>query len=146
MDWGQIFKAISLSNIGSWASIIGLVLTIFVLLNIRSIKQFYLFSARVPELLEKLTKHAASISTHQKNYPTTHQELTLELAGVEMVLNSLYDKVNRKTKKSVKKTIDSIILPKTGQASKDEIWSIYIQIHKLITEVEELQSDLKWER
>ena len=56
---------LSLTDLGSVASIIGVVLTILIFLSVRKIKSFYVIKTRVPDLLEKLSKYASAISSLQ---------------------------------------------------------------------------------
>ena len=95
----------SITDIGSVASILGFLLTILIFLSLRSIRRFYVFTARVPELLSKLKKHAGEISKYQRNFSDSQQEIDLELKTAEVVLKSLKKKVGRQTKYSINKVL-----------------------------------------
>jgi len=141
----EFIKGISYSDLGNSASILGLLLTILIFINLWTIKRFYIFTARVPELLKKLCKHSGAIAEYHKDFSNSHREIDLELAGIEIILKSLKGKVIRKTKSSVNRVIKCVRnYNRIGQSQKD-LWAIYVEIQKLITEIEELQSDLKWE-
>jgi len=139
-------KGITLSDLGNAASILGLLLTILILLSLRSIKRFYIFTARVPELLEKLIKHAGNIASYQKDFSGSNREIDLELAGAEIVLKSLKSKVGSHTKSSVRRVIKCVDNYNRTNQDQEKLWGVYVEFQKLITELQELQSDSKWER
>jgi len=135
----------SITDIGSVASILGFLLTILIFLSLRSIRRFYVFTARVPELLSKLKKHAGEISKYQKEFSDSQQGIELELSRAEVVLKSLKKKVSRQTKSSINNVLKTVKTYNSFNDSK-RLREVYIEIIKLIDEIEELQSDLKWER
>jgi len=136
----------TLTDIGSVASILGFLLTILIFLTLRSIRRFYVFTARVPELLKKLINHARKISEYQKEFSNSQQEIELELAEAEVVLNSLKKKVSRQTKSAVNGTLKTVKTYNNSSNDSKSLWAVYVEMQKLITEIQELQSDLKWER
>ena len=136
----------TLTDIGSAASILGFLLTIIIFLTLRSIRRFYVFTARVPELLKKLINHASKISEYQKEFSNSQQEIELELAKTEVVLNSLKKKVSRQTKSAVNSMLKTVKSYNNSSNDSNSLWAVYVEIQKLITEIQELQSDLKWER
>ena len=142
----EILKRITLSDIGNVASILGLLITILVLINLRNIKRFYVFTARVPELLEKLGKHAGKISVFQKDFSNSGREIELELAEAEIVLKSLRTKLNRQAKSSAKRVLNTVKRYNRTNPNQESLWTVYVEIQKLISEVQELQSDLKWRK
>lgn len=136
----------TLTDIGSAASILGFLLTIIIFLTLRSIRRFYVFTARMPELLKKLINHASKIAEYQKEFSNSQQEIELELAKTEVVLNSLKKKVSRQTKSAVNSMLKTVNTYNNSSNDSDSLWAVYVEIQKLITEIHELQSDLKWER
>ena len=142
----NFFQNITFADISNAASILGLLLTILVFINLRSIKRSYIFTARAPELLEKLVKHGSNLSAYLKDFSNSRQEIELELAGAEIVLKSLRSKVGRRAKGSVKRVLKIVKSSNGTNHTQDSLWTIYLEMQKLITEIQELQSDLKWDR
>lgn len=142
----EFIQNINLSDIGSVASIIGLLLTVVVFLNIRSIKRFYVFRARVPELLERLIEQSSKISTYQNDFVNSSQEIDIVVAQVEITLKSLKQKLSGSVKSSVGKILKQLERLVNQSKTSANLWSLYIDLQKLIAEVQELQSDLKWEK
>jgi predicted PurR-regulated permease PerM len=135
-----------ITDIGSVASILGLVLTILIFLSLRKIRRFYVFTARVPELLDKLTKHAGKISEYQKEFSNSQQEIELELSKAEVVLKSLKKKVSRQTKSSINNVLKTVKTYYNSISDSKSLWEVYVKIQILIDEIKELQLDIKWER
>ena len=142
----DFLKVIKLDDLANLASIVALVLTIVIFMNLRSIRRFYKFTARVPELLNKLIQHARKISEYQKDFATSHREIDLEIAEAEVVLKSLKNKVNRQTISSISRVLKTIKTYNRQRYNSNQLWEVYIEMHKLIAEIHELQSDLKWEK
>ena len=167
MDWiidvlvGKIVTAIA-----SVSSIASLILTFVIFLGIRKIKKFYIFTARVPELNNRLNDIASKISL-QLTQNTTESTLTREiLADAEIVLKSLYKKVSSPLKGQVKKVINEIrsleergsiryrIISFFRNKSRDDqnatqeqqLQNIYISLYRLNGEVKEIYEDSRWEQ
>jgi predicted PurR-regulated permease PerM len=137
----------SITDIGSVASILGFLLTILIFLSLRIIRRFYVFIARVPELLSKLIEHAGEISKYQKEFSDSQQEIELELSKAEVVLKSLKKKVGRQTKSSINKVLKTVKTYNNNSFNDSKrLWKVYVKIQILIDEINELQSDNKWKR
>jgi hypothetical protein len=140
---------LTLSDYGNIASIAGFILTIFILLNVRSLRKQYTFKARVPELTRKLNSHASKLADYHQNFEDSREEIILELANSEAVLKSLGEKVNKSTRGSIKILLAQIKEYNLYKANNnaDFLWNrIYVLMRKLVTELGELQQDLKWEK
>jgi len=142
----ETLRNIGLSDIGSFASIISLVLTVIVFFNLRSIKRFYVFKARAPELLNKLIKQASNISSYQSDFLDSRHEIDLEIVQIEINLKSLEKKLPGSLKSSVKRVLKQLKRYDNQDNKPDSLWQFYIDLQKLIAEIHEFQSDLNWER
>lgn len=154
------------SAAGALSSIAGFILSVFVLLTVRKIKKFYIFTARVPQVNEKLAEIASSISSHLNNfegYTTSTYEI---LANAEIALKSLGRKVDGPLKKDVGylvKDISSIntkrhpviqtiidYLPfdtsQNGKSEKETLERIYVSLYKITNECSARYEDARWER
>lgn len=142
----EFIQNASLSDAGDVASIIGLLLTFFIYFNLRSIKRFYVFRARVPELLERLIDQSSKIASYQQDFSNSLQGIDVEVAQVEITLKSLKQKLNGSVRASVVRVLKQLERYENQTKTSDNLWHLYIDLQKLIAEVHELQSDLKWER
>jgi predicted PurR-regulated permease PerM len=93
---------------GSMASIISLILTFYVFLDVRRIKSYYLFAGRVPELIKQLQQHAQAIFNYLDKEDRSFLEVEQELTNAEVVLESLKDKLDGELKKSVEQLLQSL--------------------------------------
>ena len=142
-----MFEWLTLSNIGSVASILGIGLSIYVIYNIREIRKSYLFTARAPALLKSLLTHSSNIKDMLKEFETSIAEIEAELARCSPVLESLRTKVGRQERKSIAEVVQLISANKTLSAgSKDAVWDIYKELLKLEEAMINLQKDKQWER
>ena len=100
----------------------------------------------MPELLETLTKQASNLLSYQKNFPSSRQEIDIEVAKIEISLESLRKKLRSSERSSVKRVYKEIKSYETQSKSSENMFHLYLELQKLIAEINELQSDLKWEK
>lgn len=142
----------SLSFWGNICSIVGLGVTIYVLHTLKSIKNRFMFTARVPESKERLQELASKIIDLHKDYAGNTTLLEVEVAKIEAVVNSLDRKVNKKiasTKNILKLITDFHKIDRTPQNNDqkaNKILEIYTEIQKVLEEIAELEKDSIWER
>jgi hypothetical protein len=138
---------LTLSNIGSVASIFGIGLSLYVVYNVREIRKSYLFTARAPALLKSLRTHSSNIKDLLKEFETSIEEIEAELARCSPVLESLRTKVSRQERKSISGVVQLISANKSLSAgSKDAVWDIYKELLKVEEAMINLQKDKQWER
>jgi len=134
-------------NSGSIASIIGLVLTIVIFVRIRNVIRFYTFTARVPEIVSDLQTIASSISEYLNDFENNMLRISKELARAQAKLQNLKKKIkDRQLKKLISKLIKTIKEYNPNLKDIRNIRQIYIELQKIISSVNELQKDHKWER
>jgi hypothetical protein len=142
----NFLKGEAFSIFGTVASMISLVLTVWVLINVGKIKSYYMFAARVPDLNKQLKQHASEISAYLNDFEGFLPQIQLELAQTEIVLRSLKNKLDRQPKKSATQLLKVLRHYDLNSGDKDGLYSIYVDMRKLESEIEDLQEDLKWER
>ena len=132
----------------SVSSILGLLITIWILFNLNRIRKDFLFKARIPQLIQKLEKHSSLLSTYLQDFGGSRQMINLELGKCRANLRSLRSKLPRNSKRSVKKLEKQIQknTPTKAESSKDTIWEIYTDLNSLIEDMKNLEQDKKWER
>ena len=140
-----IFSWLNLERLGSLASIIGLVLTIYVFFGVRKIKQDFLFRVRLPSLLKKIQKHASTISIGLSDFPKSKNAIIEEFAIAEVNIQSLENKSSGAIRSSLKQLRLNIEkLRKTEYIEKDSIRATYLQMNMVIQEITNIQEDDKW--
>lgn len=136
---------ITFSGLGSAASILSLIITLYLFYAIRKIKSFYVSKARVPELIEQLEGYASNLADFHRDFKKSREQVLLEIGKAEVTLKSLKKKVGRPTRKSVTVVIRMIKNYSPYNQTQDNLWKIYVEMQKLIQEVIGLQSDRAWE-
>ena len=89
--------------IGNVFSIASFVLSIFVLWNIRKLRNAYRLRARGPSLLKDLSKAASNLSKFMNAYADFLPQITEELGRVAVKLRSLKRKLSGDQKRSAKR-------------------------------------------
>ena len=137
----------SLNHFGSICSILGLVLTIFILGNLRGVRRHFLFQARFPSLKKKMAEHRKNLSQLLNTYETSKQQIQIELQKCRANLNSLKPKLNRSSRNGVNKIIKQIksAYRPYSHLSESQVREIYLNLIFLEQELENLKQDIKWE-
>jgi hypothetical protein len=146
LDIWSWLKWLSLSNIGSAASLVSLVLTVWVALAIRRLRASYLFSARAPELAKHLRVHASHLANYLNDFDSFTDKIHAELAAAEVTAYSLARKMDWRNRRRVKQLGKAIKHVGHNELSEANLRVIYLQMIKVNEHVKDLQADLKWER
>ena len=142
-----MFEWLTLSNMGSLASILGIGLSLYVGYNVREIRQSYLFTARAPALLRSLHTRSSNIKNLLKEFEISIEEIGAELARCSPILESLKRKVGRHERRSISAVIQLIASNKTLSAeSQNTVWDIYKELLRVEEELSNLHKDKQWER
>src|SRR5882672_2267297 len=94
--------------VGNIFSIASFILSIFVLWNIRKLRNAYKLRVRGPALIKDLTKAASNLSKLMNDYGEFIPQVSEEMGRVAVKLRSLGRKVSGPPKKSVKHVIEYI--------------------------------------
>lgn len=135
-----------LSDLGSIASIIGLVITLVVFYRIRKLETRFLFTARVPEYIRQLNGQNSYLYELLQNFDGSLREIQVELAICEATLKSLKPKLHSETRKSVIKLTKRISQQRESvtRQSENQIWKIHFELNKVLQELIHLQEDERW--
>lgn len=82
----DIFKTLSVNDFGSWASIIGFMLTLVTFLMLFGIKKKFLFRSSVDDHIKKITEISSNISPLLKSFSENKNDVEelFALADVEL--------------------------------------------------------------
>lgn len=142
-----MFEWLTLSNIASVASILGIGLSLYLIYNVREIRKSYLFTARAPALLRSLHARSSNINDLLKKFATSIEKIEAELARCLPILESLKKKVGRQERKSISEVVQLITANKTLSAgSKNAVAEIYKELLKVEEAMRNLHKDKQWER
>ncbi len=135
-----------LSDLGSVASILGLVITLVVFYRIRKLETHFLFTARIPEYIRQFHEHVLKIAELLQNFDRSSRDIRVELALCEANLKSLKPKLHGEARKSVMKLTRLIIKQRESvtRQSAEQIEKIYEELIRVTRELENLQEDERW--
>ena len=162
----SFLKSDFVSTVGALSSFAGFILSAFVFLTVRKIKKFYIFTARVPQVNEKLVEIASSISDHLNTFDGYTTKTYEILANAEINLKSLSRKIDGPLKKEVDKLVKSICSinkrhhpifqsiinliasssTNNGISEKESLEMIYVSLYKVTNECNARYEDARWER
>lgn len=136
---------------GSVASIIGLIVTIFLFIEARSIRKSFLRRARLPELNKDLAKAASEISVHIKTWENEKEPALEKFLHAKALLENIRKKLPDDERKMVEKYLSRLrperLLFKRKEISnlnRDEAFQLYSELNGLVTSLRELAKDNKW--
>ncbi len=134
-----------LSDAANYASVIGLLLTVSIWWGLRKIKNTYTSRVGAPEFVRVLTKHASALVACGNDFENSRQAIGVELATSDVTLRSMHRKMRGESKKAVKQLRILIKEYKQDPDNKEQFYSIYTEMQRVIEEVRELQKELNLE-
>lgn len=146
---GIIFQNISIwdniANISNIASLLGLAIAVYLILNARYLRNRYLSILRTPKLLKKLKRIGSNILELIYSDNFDEVKIRTELNIYKSNLKSIHTKLDRSSRKECKvlmKTIDSIL--GNDSIDIDEFWDIFEKISGFNEVVGNFIEDLNW--
>lgn len=141
----------NINTIASVASIIGLVVTIFLFIEARSIKKSFLRRARLPELNKDLAKATSEISAHIKSWESNKEPALEKFSHAKALLENIKNKLPEEERKMVEKYLIKLqpkrLLVKKREISelnREEAFKLYSELNGLVTSLRELAKDNAW--
>lgn len=147
-------------------SILSFFMTLYVMFAINKIRKFYIFTARIPEIIERLTVITSKISTQLNSFNGIDRTLKEILVNAEVELLSLTRKVDGSLKKQAGSLVTEIRILSGRNNWKDHIQlflqfnnnhnatvsqeesiqNLYLLLYKLTEECKSRYEDAKWEQ
>lgn len=158
---GYLYKNQVLSVLGTFASIISFLMTIYVTYSILKIRKFYIFNTRVPEIICQLETLSSEISAQLNTFDEINTTVSEILAKVEANLASLSRKVDRPLKIQANDIIRDISMlngkitlinkiktffENKPQNQEKQLQKIYLSLYLLIAQCRTRFDDAKWEQ
>ena len=140
----------NINTFGSAASIIGLIVTIFLFVEARSIRKSFLRRARLPELNKDLAKAASKISVHIKTWESDNEATLEEFSHAKALLENIKKKLPDEERKMVERYLNRL-QPKglfkkreISDLNREEAFQLYSELTGLVTSLRELAKDNTW--
>ncbi len=142
----------SLLDIASISSILGLLISIFILFKAREIHKSFLRRARLPAITRELAKTTSEISTKLKSWSKSKQPALDKLAKAKGLLENLKPKLPNDEEKQINNFLKNLhptkflfIKASLNKLTEDTAWSLYTDLGTIVTRLEELVKDSKWD-
>ncbi len=143
------------TDIASIASIIGLLITIWVLMETKNIRKSFLTKARIPDAIKELESLATNLSKTIPEWETNKQDTLIEIGKCSSILKNIEPKLTASIKKDVTTTLEEFQRKKSiknfwkiksiSELSLDEIWNLYTQLQFVIEGLKQKKHDMRWE-
>ena len=134
-----------LADIGSIASIIGLILTFIIFLGLRSIKNSYIFRIRSPQFIRFLNSKVSEFDDLAREFSTNSKQIADEFVKVDVRLRYMQERTSGSAKEAVIDLRKNIKLYELSPDDKEKFNLAYREMLRVIEEVKELQQDLNLE-
>jgi len=143
-------------SIANWCSILGFLISIYVMLSLNRIRKHYEYKARIPEIVSQLDEFSKDLNAYFDDIPTNKNEIILTVKRLEYTLKSLRKKTTNEIIKSIDLLLTRTKRIKRGGSIKfvffksgtwsfeDESWEIYSDIQGILQGVKEDSRDSSW--
>lgn len=138
MEWFRL-----LGVVADLSSLIALATTAAVWWNVRRIREFYRFRARIPEVVEQLNKSASNVSRYLSDFDASEQSIELEFAEATVFVRSLAKKSSGEPRSAAKRLAKR--LERRGVFTARDARELYVDIRTLLLTFREVEKDYKWE-
>jgi len=141
-----------LNKLGSLSSILGLIVTLFLLYEARKIRNSFLRRARLPEVNRELLKSTSQLSENLKDWSTDKNSSLETFSTIEALLENVRGKLPSDEKGKVDDYLSNLHPRKwwflnspLSELTEDEAWSRYTDLSGLVTRLQQLAKDSKWD-
>jgi len=132
-----------LPTFGDIASIIGAIISGYVLWDLRRLERRYFLKARIPEIFQELDGITDEISEDLKNYQTNRREVETNFSRCESIIRDLCRKLYGEPKKQANKLLDTIS-HRVKPLSKDKAYELHDQIMAFKESLKNYEKDMRW--
>lgn len=128
-----------LSYVGNIASIISLVLTIYVAINLSKIKNRFIFRLGAPELVKELRKSYDILLRYTSNFENSLMPIHEEIIKVDVKLRSFEKRLGSESKESLRQLRQAIA---TYNQNEEQVYTICRCLNRVIEEVKQRQKEM----
>ncbi|GLP99115.1 hypothetical protein GCM10007891_09690 [Methylophaga thalassica] len=141
-----------LNKLGSLSSILGLIVTLFLLYEARKIRNSFLRRARLPEVNRELSKSTSLLSENLKKWNSDKNPSLETFSTIKALLENIREKLPSDEKRKIDEYLSNlhpkkfwIINNPLSELTEDEAWSRYTELSGLVTSLQQLAKDSKWD-
>jgi hypothetical protein len=131
------------SDIGTVASIISLAVSVFVLIEVRHIRNAFKLRVRGPVIIKELGRCSSNISGYLVEFEDSLPQIADELGKATAKLKYLRKSLSSGPKTSVKSLLKSIEKCEVTVDNKDGIRRVYVEMNQVLEEIKDHQKDIR---
>jgi CHAD domain-containing protein len=140
------------ADLGTLSSIVGLGITILLLWEARKIRDSFIRRARLPEIIKDLVVANKVIAKNLKEWDKEGNEGLRQFKIARELLENIKPKLPDIEKKKVNNYVQKLekrsyifFTTTITIATTDKAWDLYSELSALITALQQLQKDSKWD-
>jgi hypothetical protein len=167
LDWELINKWASIITIvGFIITVISLIITLTIKSQVAKIRASYTFDKRINTHIKRLKEITTILNTYFDDYDKSRNLIKTQLGICQSELENIVIKLDKSQRAKITKLISfiknhkkrsfsikgagsntilkkliSFRLASLNETSDDDIWFIYISIHEIITQIENIKKD-----
>jgi len=141
-----------MTDISAVSSIVGLIVTVFLFFEARTIRKSFLRRARLPAITKDLLKATSDISSNLKSWPNGKQPALEVFAQVKGLLENIKPKLPNEEQKHINGFLKKlqprkymILKSSLSELTEDKAWDLYTDLNTVVTRLQQLDQDSKWD-
>ncbi len=129
--------------LGNIASVLSVLITGWVLFELKRLRSQYLLQARLPDLVSSLKSKATELSKSLGDFRGSQHDIKAMLPIVTSTLKNLRSKLDGEPKSSVDRLI-KYISHNELELDEEAAWLIYRDLLGVVETLKQFQKDIKW--
>ncbi|WP_218673443.1 hypothetical protein [Chromobacterium haemolyticum] len=137
-------------DLNTGLSFISSIVTIYVLIEVKSIKNSFLRKARLPEIIRDLSKAGSILSSTLNDLPAQRNAFHCQIKIAASLIQSTIKILPKEEKKEIERVHSKLAIaasdfnhPRLSHA--DALWDLYSDIQSTISSMRQLVKNVKWE-
>ena len=124
-----------------WASILGILITIFTLIKVLSLEKFYIRKARLPKQITVLQSMRSELAQLLSDYSKNEDQIREVIITIKSILDSLSKKVSGGNRKKIEKCTRDI---NASAMTIENTRALYTKLIEILADLNEYMSDNEW--
>jgi hypothetical protein len=138
------YRLVTHPDLGSFASLVGAMLSAYVLKSVSEIRKRVLLKLRAPDVINDLSTSATTISNLMHDFDANLQSIDEKIALAHETLKNVVPKITGEPRKTVKLAIKDVSRYRSlSQQAKtrEVVWKIYVHLLVSMKAIENLIAD-----
>lgn len=140
-------------DINTGLSVLGFFITLYVLIEVKYIKNSFLQRARLPEIIKELSKTGSELNKCLNQWPGQRNEAKSQLKIAASLLKSTKKMLPKEERQEIKKMLSKFEAATNSSGdtriSEEDCFDLYADLYSdirsIVTTMEQLSKNIKWE-